>query len=91
MQHLSLSQSQLLFGLLNTLRELDDRLLMLVSAEIVGTQRDLRARVSPKNWSGSLPRGNATMYRTLTRMGAHCSNMKVEVGPRRVGFGAATC
>ncbi len=32
-QHLSLSHSQLLFGLLNTLRGLDDRPLMLVLGE----------------------------------------------------------
>lgn len=48
-QHLSLSQSHLLFGLLNTLRELDDHPLMLVLTEIVATQGDLRARVSPKH------------------------------------------
>lgn len=47
-QHLSLSQGQLLFGLLNTLRGLDDRPLMLVLAEIVATRGDLRARVNPK-------------------------------------------
>ena len=47
-QHLSLPQSHLLFGLLNTLRGLDDRLLLLVLAEIVATQGDLRARVNPK-------------------------------------------
>ncbi|MEZ5717799.1 MAG: hypothetical protein R3E55_04825 [Burkholderiaceae bacterium] len=47
-QQLSLSQSQLLFGLLNTLRGLDDRPLMLVLAEIVATRGDLRTRVNPK-------------------------------------------
>lgn len=47
-QHLSLSQGQLLYGLLNTLRDLDDRTLMLVLAEVVATSGDLRARVNPK-------------------------------------------
>lgn len=47
-QHLSLSQSQLLFGLLNTIRGLDDRPLMLVLAEIVATKGDMRTRVNPK-------------------------------------------
>jgi hypothetical protein len=44
-QHLSLSLSpgQLLFGLLNTFRELDDRVLLLVLTEIVATTGDLRA------------------------------------------------
>ena len=42
-QHPSLSQSQLLYGLLNTLRGLDDHLLMLVLTEVVATQGDLRA------------------------------------------------
>ncbi|WP_166749482.1 hypothetical protein [Xanthomonas arboricola] len=47
-QHLSLSQGQLLYELLNTLRDLDDRTLMLVLAEVVATSGDLRARVNPK-------------------------------------------
>lgn len=47
-QHLSLSPGQLLFGLLNTFRELDDRVLLLVLTEIVATTGDLRARVNPK-------------------------------------------
>lgn len=47
-QHLSLSPGQLLHGLLNVVRDLDDRTLMLVLAEIVATQGDLRARVNPK-------------------------------------------
>ena len=34
-QHLSLSQGQLLYALLNTLRGLDERPLMLVLAEVV--------------------------------------------------------
>lgn len=47
-QHLSLSQGQLPYGLLNTVRELDARPLMLVLAEVVATKGDLRARVNPK-------------------------------------------
>lgn len=47
-QHLSLSPEQLLYGLLNTLRGLDDRTLMLALSEVVATSGDLRARVSPK-------------------------------------------
>ena len=47
-QHLSLSPGQLLYGLLNTLRGLDERPLMLVLAEVVTTKGDLRARVNPK-------------------------------------------
>lgn len=47
-QHLSLSPSQLLYGLLNTFRGLDDRVLILVLTEIVATTGDLRARVNPK-------------------------------------------
>lgn len=47
-QHLSLSPGQLLYGLLNTLRGLDERPLMLVLAEVVATKGDLRARVNPK-------------------------------------------
>lgn len=47
-QHLSLSPGQLLYGLLNIVRGLDDRALMLVLAEIVATQGDLRSRVNPK-------------------------------------------
>lgn len=46
-QHLSLSPKQLLYGLLNTVRGLDDRTLILVLAEIVATAGDLRARVNP--------------------------------------------
>lgn len=47
-QHLSLSPGQLLLGLLNTFRGLDDRVLLLVLTEIVATTGDLRARVNPK-------------------------------------------
>lgn len=47
-QHLSLTQGQLLYGLLNTLRGLDDRTLMLTLSEVVATTGDLRARVNPK-------------------------------------------
>ena len=47
-QHLSLSPGQLLYGLLNIVRGLDDRALMLALAEIVATQGDLRSRVNPK-------------------------------------------
>lgn len=47
-QHLSVTRGQLLFGLLNIVRDLDDRTLMLVLAEIVATQGDLRSRVNPK-------------------------------------------
>ncbi|WNH52083.1 hypothetical protein [Stenotrophomonas oahuensis] len=47
-QHLSLSNGNLLSGLLNRLRDLDDRTLMLALAEVVATTGDLRARVNPK-------------------------------------------
>ncbi|NQD36015.1 hypothetical protein HPT27_03200 [Permianibacter sp. IMCC34836] len=47
-QHLSLLHGQLLHGLLNTLRGLDDRTLMLALTEVVATAGDLRARVNPK-------------------------------------------
>ncbi|WP_126531682.1 hypothetical protein [Serratia rubidaea] len=47
-QQLSLPHGQLLYGLLNTLRDLDDRTLMLALAEVVATTGDLRARVNPK-------------------------------------------
>jgi hypothetical protein len=47
-QHLSLSQGQLLYGLLNTISDLEDRMLMLVLAEVVATTGDLRARVNQK-------------------------------------------
>lgn len=47
-QHLSLSPGQLLYGLLNKLRGLEERILMLVLAEVVATKGDLRARVNPK-------------------------------------------
>ena len=47
-QHLSLSPGQLLYGLLNTFRVLDDRVLLLVLTEIMATTGDLRARVNPK-------------------------------------------
>jgi hypothetical protein len=47
-QHLSLSPGQLLYGLLNTFRGLDDRVLLLLLTEIVATTGDLRARVNPK-------------------------------------------
>jgi hypothetical protein len=47
-QHLSLSAGQVLYGLVNTIRGLDDRSLMLALAEVVATSGDLRARVSPK-------------------------------------------
>jgi hypothetical protein len=46
--HLSLSQGQLLYELLNTLRGLDDRTIMLALSEVVATSGDLRARVNPK-------------------------------------------
>jgi hypothetical protein len=48
MQHVSLAHGQLLYGLLNMVRDLDDRTLMHVLTEIVATQGDLRARVNPK-------------------------------------------
>ena len=48
MQHLSLSRGNLLYELLNSLRGLDDRTLMLTLAEVVATAGDLRARVNPK-------------------------------------------
>ena len=47
-QHLSLSPGQLLYSLLNIVRGLDDRTLILVLAEIVATKGDLRSRVNPK-------------------------------------------
>lgn len=47
-QHLSLSRRNLLYELLNSLRELDDRTLMLTLAEVVATAGDLRVRVNPK-------------------------------------------
>lgn len=47
-EHLSLSHGQLLYSLLNTLRDLDDRTLMLVLAEVIATAGDLRARVDRK-------------------------------------------
>ncbi|CAM5522242.1 hypothetical protein [Rhodanobacter lindaniclasticus] len=47
-QHLSLSPGHLLQGLLNTLRALDDRTLMLLLTEVVATLGDLRVRVNPK-------------------------------------------
>lgn len=47
-QHLSLSSGQLLYGLMNIVRGLDDRTLMLVLAEVVATQGDLRSRMNPK-------------------------------------------
>lgn len=47
-QHLSLPPGQLLFGLLDTLRGLDDRTIMLALSEVVATSGDLRARVNPK-------------------------------------------
>ena len=37
-----------MYGLLNTLRDLDDRTLMLALAEVVATSGDLRAKVNPK-------------------------------------------
>jgi hypothetical protein len=46
--HVSLSHGQLLHGLLNTLRDLDDHTLLLALAEVIATSGDLRARVSPK-------------------------------------------
>lgn len=47
-QHPSPSPGLLLHGLLNTFRELDDRVLLRVLTEIVATTGDLRARVNPK-------------------------------------------
>jgi len=47
-QHLSLSPGKLLYGLLDTLRSLDDHIIMLALAEVVATSGDLRARVNPK-------------------------------------------
>lgn len=47
-QHLSLSQGQLLYGLLSTLRSLDDRTVMHALVEVVATSGDLRSRVNPK-------------------------------------------
>lgn len=46
--HLSLSHTHLLSDLLNSLRELDDRTVMLALAEIVATTSDLRSKVNPK-------------------------------------------
>ena len=50
-QHLSLSHGQLLCGLLNALRDLDDRTLMLALAEVVATAGDLRTRVNPVSYT----------------------------------------
>ncbi|QVX40774.1 hypothetical protein J4H89_23605 (plasmid) [Ralstonia solanacearum] len=47
-KHLSITTGQLLHGLLNALRELDERTLMLTLSEVVATAGDLRARVNPK-------------------------------------------
>lgn len=47
-EHLSLSPRQLLHEILNAVRGLEERTLMLVLTEIVATQGDLRARVNPK-------------------------------------------
>jgi len=47
-QHLSPSSGQLLYGLLNAIRGLDDRPLMLALTEVVATSGDLRTRVNPK-------------------------------------------
>lgn len=47
-QHLSLSPGHLLQGLLNTLRALDDRTLMLLLTEVVASLGDLRVRVNPR-------------------------------------------
>lgn len=47
-EHGLLPHGQLLCGLLNTLRGLDDRTLMLVLTEVIATAGDLRARVNPK-------------------------------------------
>ncbi|HSD16071.1 MAG TPA: hypothetical protein VLC71_02270 [Thermomonas sp.] len=44
----SLSNGQQLYGLLNALRDLDDRMLVQALAEVVATAGDLRARVNPK-------------------------------------------
>ncbi|MES2251381.1 MAG: hypothetical protein V4645_29205 [Pseudomonadota bacterium] len=48
-EHLSLSPGLLLYELLDAVRDLDERTLMLVVAEVVATQGDLRARVNPKH------------------------------------------
>lgn len=47
-QHLSLPSGQLLYGLLNIVCDLDDRILMPVLTEVLATQGDLRSRVNPK-------------------------------------------
>lgn len=46
--HVSLTNDQLLIGLLNALRGIDERTLMQILAEVVATTGDLRARVNPK-------------------------------------------
>ena len=48
-QHFSLPSGHLPIQLLSVVRELDDQALMSVLAEIVATNGDLRARVSPKH------------------------------------------
>jgi len=48
LHHISLTPRQLLDQLLDTLRSLDQRILMQVLSEIVTTSGDLRARVNPK-------------------------------------------
>ncbi|WP_339442860.1 hypothetical protein [Pseudomonas hunanensis] len=47
-QHLALSSSNLLFGLMENIRGLDDRVFLQILCEVVATSGDLRARVNPK-------------------------------------------
>jgi hypothetical protein len=47
-RHVSLAYAHMLQGLLNLSRDLDERTLMLILAEIATTRGDLRARVNPK-------------------------------------------
>lgn len=47
-QNLPVSPGQSLYFLLSALREVEDRILLLVLAEIAATSGDLRARVNPK-------------------------------------------
>jgi hypothetical protein len=48
-QHVELHQAFLLSALLSVLRSLDERVIMEVLAEVVATEGNLRARVSPKH------------------------------------------
>ena len=46
--HCSLTHGQLLLGLVNTLRNLEERMLMNILSETIATAGDLKSRVTPK-------------------------------------------